>query len=185
MFDIRTDEPDSGSLERRSGSRLSIVTKREDVVRCEHAKSTAGPTGRGRDQRAPLDSNGDRASSAETGTGQQCSQPVQMPLFAAAFAVRFGGATAAVECPRHLANVQRVIDKVSADATKRKQRMHGEQVVLVHALIEDAKMLLEAAKRNYEQPQGRYDYARAFAKADTALGHARAAEILQSRCAQE
>lgn len=111
------------------------------------------------------------------------SLPMHMPLFAAAFAVRFGGATAALECPKHFANVEGVVDRVSARLDATESRMPGEQAALVRALLDDARMLLAAARQNHEEPQGPYDHARAYAKADAALGHARAAEIMQSRAA--
>lgn len=116
---------------------------------------------------------------------QQRSASMPMPLFAAAFAVRFGGAKAALECPKHIADVQTLIDKVSAEADRNRNRTPWDRLALVHALLDDARMLLEAARVNHEQPQGPYDHARAFAKADAALGHARAAEIACSRCTRE
>lgn len=110
---------------------------------------------------------------------------MQMPLFAAAFAVRFGGATAATECPKHFADVQSLIDRVSAGVDRVRDRLPWDRAELVHALLDDARMLLDAARRNHEQPGGAYDHARAYAKADAALGHARAAQIVYSRSTQE
>ena len=49
---------------------------------------------------------------------------------------------------------------------------------LVHALLDDAKMLLAGAKHNHEKPQGDYDHGRAIAKANAARGSAVAADIL-------
>lgn len=120
-----------------------------------------------------------------TRTGQQRGPSMHMPLFAAAFAVRFGGATAALECPKHFADVQALIDKVSIGVDRARGRTPRDRVALVHALLDDARMMLEAARQNHEQPQGPYDHARAFAKADAALGYARAAQIVYARCAQE
>lgn len=108
-----------------------------------------------------------------------------MPLFAAAFAVRFGGAQAASACPKHFADVQALIDRVSAGVDRARERLPRDRAELVHALLDDARMLLDAARRNHEQPGGPYDHARAFAKADAALGHARAAQIVSSRSTQE
>ena len=105
-----------------------------------------------------------------------------MPLFAAAFAVRFGGATAAFECPRHFSEVQALIDRVGASVDRARDRMAWHSIALVHGLLDDARMQLEAARRDHERPQGPWDHARAFAKADTALGYARAAQIVQARC---
>jgi hypothetical protein len=58
-------------------------------------------------------------------------------------------------------------------------------MALVHSLLDDAKMILAGAKHNHEKPQGTYDHARAIAKADTALGHARAADILHFKMMQK
>lgn len=104
-----------------------------------------------------------------------------MPLFAAAFAVRFGGAKAEFACPKHFADVQSLIDTVSAGIDRARDRLPWDRTELVHALLDDARMLLDAAKRNHEHPNGPYDHARAFAKADAALGHARAAQVVYSR----
>ena len=78
-----------------------------------------------------------------------------LACFAAAPALAF-------ECPNHFSEAQEMIDKVSGD-------MEG---------IDDAKMLLSGAEHNHEKPQGPYDHARAIAKADAALGYARAADML-------
>lgn len=127
------------------------------------------------------------------GAGADCSDDVAparsstsrnkavLPPFAAAFAVRFGGAAAAYECPKHIADTQALIWRVSAQVESQQERMPSDMVRLVHALIDDARMLLGAARHDHEEPQGPFDHARAFAKADAALGHARAAEILCAR----
>jgi hypothetical protein len=108
-----------------------------------------------------------------------------LPLFAAAFAVRFGGAAAAIECPKHITDTQASIDRVSDGMECDEDRMPNDMVELIYALLDDARMLLAAARCNHEYPQGPYDHARAFAKADVALGYARAAKIMHSRCAQQ
>ncbi len=110
---------------------------------------------------------------------------MRMPLFAAAFAVRFGGAQAAFACPKHFADVQALIDRVSTGLDRARDRLPFDSVELVYALLDDARMLLDAARRNHEQPIGRYDHARAYAKADAALGHARAAQIVYARGTRE
>lgn len=133
---------------------------------------------------APRPGEAPDAAPAGEGPGGRTSRPLDMPLFATAFAVRFGGPRAALECPKHLADVQGVIDRVSARLDATRSRMPRERAELVEALLDDARMLQEAARQNHERPIGPYDHARAFAKADAALGHARAAEILQSRCAR-
>ena len=105
-----------------------------------------------------------------------------LPLFAAAFPVRFGGPSAATECPRRIADTQRLIDNISGKMKRHEAQMGRDAVELIHALLDDARMLLAAARDNHERPQGRYDHSRAYAKADAAMGHAKAAEILHSRC---
>ena len=57
------------------------------------------------------------------------------------------------------------------------KKMRKEDMALVHALLDDAKSRLASAKHNHEKPQGRFDHARALAKADSALAYATAADI--------
>ncbi len=99
---------------------------------------------------------------------------------AAAFAaVLFAGTGArAFECPQHFSAAQAAIDKTMADMKGMKEMMPKEDMALVHALLDDAKMMLAGAKHNHEKPQGAYDHARAIAKADAALGSAQAADML-------
>ena len=99
---------------------------------------------------------------------------------AAAFAaVLFAGTGAlAFECPQHFSAAQAAIDKAMADMKGMEKMMSKDDMALVHALLDDAKMTLAGAKHNHEKPQGAYDHARAIAKADAALGSARAADIL-------
>ena len=92
------------------------------------------------------------------------------------------GSATAFECPRHFTKAQAAIDKVIGD-------MKGEmsksmvragmkaEMALVHAMLDDAKMRLASARHNHAKPQGRYDHARAIAKADAAQGYAVAADI--------
>lgn len=103
---------------------------------------------------------------------------MRIPIIATAFAVALGGTASAFECPAHFEEAQAVIDKVTADMEGMGEQMPQEQMALVHALLDDAKMLLESGRHNHEKPQGAYDHARAIAKADAALGHARAADML-------
>ncbi len=82
-------------------------------------------------------------------------------------------------CPKAIGAAQDVIDKVKGDmGGDMSKQMPKEQMALVHGLLDDAKMILAGAKHNHEKPQGRIDHARAIAKADSALGYARAADIL-------
>ena len=88
------------------------------------------------------------------------------------------GAAQAFECPKHFAGAQAVIDKVSGDMKgDMSKKMRKEDMALVHALLDDAKSRLASAKHNHEKPQGRFDHARAIAKADAARGYAVAADI--------
>ena len=107
-----------------------------------------------------------------------------LPLFAAAFPVRFGGSGAAFECPRHIADTEAMITRVADQLNRQMHRMDPEAARLVSDLLDDARTLLSAARDNHENPRSNYDHARAFAKADVAKGHARAAELIQSRCSQ-
>ncbi|MCH7915679.1 MAG: hypothetical protein IH856_22030 [Deltaproteobacteria bacterium] len=84
----------------------------------------------------------------------------------------------AFECPKHFKEAQAAIDKVKGDmGGEMSKMMKKEDMALVHALLDDAKMRLASAKHNHEKPQGRYDHARAIAKADSARGYAVAADI--------
>ena len=88
----------------------------------------------------------------------------------------------AFECPKHFAAAQAAIDKVTNDMKgemSKKMAAAGmaADMALVHALLDDAKMLLAGAKHNHAKPQGKYDHARAIAKADAAKGSATAADI--------
>ena len=92
----------------------------------------------------------------------------------------------AFECPKHFAEAQALIDKVKGDmGGAMSKQMPKEQMALVHSLLDDAKMNLAGAKHNHEKPQGAYDHARAIAKADAALGYARAADMLHFKMMQK
>ena len=86
----------------------------------------------------------------------------------------------AFECPVHFAEAQAAIDKVAADMESM-SGMDKEMMALVHSLLDDAKMFLSGGIHNHEKPQGKYDHARSIAKADTALGYAKAAAILMEK----
>ena len=84
----------------------------------------------------------------------------------------------AFECPKHFKAAQAAIDKVIGDMKgDMSKKMPKEDMALVHALLDDAKMRLASARHNHEKPQGKYDHARALAKADAALGYANAADM--------
>ncbi len=83
----------------------------------------------------------------------------------------------AFECPKHFKAAQAAIDKVLGDMKgDMSKKMPKQEMALVHALLDDAKMRLASARHNHEKPQGKYDHARALAKADAALGYAVAAD---------
>ena len=84
----------------------------------------------------------------------------------------------AFACPKHFAAAQAAIDKVTGDMKGMGKMMAKSDMALVHALLDDAKMILAGAKHNHAKPQGKYDHARAIAKADAAKGSADAAGML-------
>ena len=88
------------------------------------------------------------------------------------------GTAQAFECPKHFTEAQAAIDKVTEDMKgDMSKKMRKEDMALVHALLDDAKSRLASAKHNHEKPRGRFDHARAIAKADAARGYAVAADI--------
>lgn len=109
---------------------------------------------------------------------------LKWPLaFIAAFAlIQFPLAANAFECAKYITEAQAAIDKVVEDMKgEMSKRMAAAgmaaDMVLVHALLDDAKKELAGAKHNCEKPQGDYDLARAIAKAEAARGSAVAADI--------
>ncbi len=85
----------------------------------------------------------------------------------------------AFECPKHFAAAQAAIDKLAGDmGGAMSQRMEMSDLMLVHALLGDAKIMLQSAIDVHGNARGGYDHARSIAKADAALGYARAADIL-------
>ena len=183
MFVLRSHQPDTKPMPQSSG-RLYIITPETESLarRRAGASKDSGHCGQLPDVVSNCDRNIARKSPMQEPPSRKMSM---LPLFAAAFAVRFGGAAAAIECPKHITDTQASIDRVSEDMECDVDRMPNDMVELVYALLDDARMLLGVARRNHEYPQGPYDHARAFAMADAALGHARAAKIMHSRCAQQ
>jgi hypothetical protein len=101
-----------------------------------------------------------------------------MAALAAAVMLQMPWSAKAFECPNHFDEAQALIDKVLADMKGMEEQTSKEEHALVHALLDDAKMRLAGARHNHEKPQGPYDHARSIAKADAALGYARAADML-------
>ncbi len=102
------------------------------------------------------------------------------PLMAVAFLVPSGAQ--AFECPKHLTAAQAAIDKVVGDMKGEMSKSMARagmkaEMVLIHAMLDDAKMRLTSARHNHAKSQGRYDHARAIAKAEAARGYAVAADI--------
>ncbi len=98
--------------------------------------------------------------------------------FATSLALLIPANAGAFECPKHFKEAQAAIDKVSEDMKSMGKGVSKSDHALVHALLDDAKMLLAGAKHNHEKPQGLYDHGRSIAKADAARGSAVAADIL-------
>jgi hypothetical protein len=107
-----------------------------------------------------------------------------IPAAVSILALSAAGA-AAFECPKHFTAAQTMIDKVKGDmGGDMSKKMPKDQMALVHALLDDAKMLLAGAKHNHEKPQGAYDHGRSIAKADAARGSALAADLLHFKMMQ-
>ncbi len=99
------------------------------------------------------------------------------------------GPATAFECPRHFTKAQAAIDKVIGDMKGEMSKSMARagmkaDMALVHAMLDDAKMRLASARHNHAKPQGRYDHARAIAKADAAQGYAVAADIFHFKLMQ-
>ena len=107
---------------------------------------------------------------------------VMMMIIAAALLISSN--SYAFECPKHFKAAQQAIDKITQDM-KGMGMMPKHELALVHAMVDDAKMLLKAAIHNHQKPQGLPDHARAIAKADAARGQAFAADILHFRYMQK
>ena len=100
---------------------------------------------------------------------------------AAALMLQLPTAAQAFDCPNRFDAAQAMIDKVMGDMKAMEGKMTGEQHALVHALLDDAKMLLAGAQHNHEKPQGAYDHARSVAKATSASAYAEAADMLHQK----
>lgn len=87
----------------------------------------------------------------------------------------------AFDCPNRISAAQAAIDKVSADLKSMADKMSKSDMALVHALLDDAKMMLEGGKHNHAKPQGAYDHARSVAKASAAKDYAEAAGMLHAK----
>ncbi len=99
---------------------------------------------------------------------------------AVVFALQMSSSASAFQCPTRIAAAEAAIDKATADMKSVMGQMPQEQMALVHALLDDAKMHLNGGMHNHEKPQGAYDHARAVGKANAAIAYAEAAEMLQA-----
>jgi hypothetical protein len=90
---------------------------------------------------------------------------------------RPAAAQPALDCAKPVQQAQQAIDKVTEDM-KGMEKMPKEQLVQIHALLDDAKMQLDGARHNCDKPRADYDLARAVAKAEAARGSADAADML-------
>ncbi len=82
-----------------------------------------------------------------------------------------------LECGPYIQKTQAAIDKVTDDM-KGMESMPKDQLLEVHALLDDARMYLDGARHNCDKPQADYDRARAIGKAEAARGYATAADML-------
>ena len=100
-------------------------------------------------------------------------------VFATAFGVALLVAQGAYafECPKHFTEAQAAIDKTSANMKAAGDKVAKADMALIHALLDDAKTLLTSAEHNHAKPQGKFDHARAIAKADSATAYAGAADL--------
>ncbi len=97
---------------------------------------------------------------------------------AAVLAIVASSEARAFQCPGHIAEAEDMIADVVNDMATMKGEMSADRMALVHALLDDAKSALDAAKHRHGDPRSAYDHARAIAKAKQALGFAQAADIL-------
>lgn len=85
-----------------------------------------------------------------------------------------------LDCEPRIQKAQTAIDNV-IDDMKGMESMPKGELLQVHALLDDARMYLDAARRNRDTPQADYDRAVAVGKAEAAWGYATAADMLHFR----
>ena len=85
-----------------------------------------------------------------------------------------------LDCGPRIQTAQTTIDKVIDDMKGMASMPKGE-LLQIHALLDDARMYLDAARRNCDTPQADYDRAVAVGKAEAARGYATAADMLHFR----
>lgn len=185
MFVLRSYEPDSDSLLQPGCGQVDAAAETCPAIRDEQLDYRTEWQRRSWTARSTAQLASEDACQTQGQipgkAGSRRDSIMSMPLFAAAFAVRFGGSMAVLECQKHCDDAQALIDRVAASVERARNHVPDELAGLVDGLLEDARMMLATARRNHERPRGAFDHARAFAKADVALGHARAAQIVLSR----
>ncbi len=97
---------------------------------------------------------------------------------AAVLAIVASSEAKAFQCPEHIAEAEDAIADVVNDMATMEGEMSADRMALVHALLDDAKSALAAAKHSHDDPRSEFDHARAIAKAKQALGFAQGADIL-------
>jgi hypothetical protein len=103
---------------------------------------------------------------------------VECALFASLLALWPAVATAqAIDCDKHVQKAQSAIDKVNEDM-KGMESMPKDELVQIHALLDDATKMLQGARQTCQHPKADYDRAQAIARAEAARGSAEAADIL-------
>jgi len=100
------------------------------------------------------------------------------------FAILFPLSLFAFECPKAFEEAQSMIDKVREDMKGMNKMMMKSDMALVHALLDDAGMMLIGAKHNHEKPQGPFDHGRSIAKAKSAFAYAYAADVFHWKMMQ-
>ncbi len=94
--------------------------------------------------------------------------------------LQFSPTAQAFECPKHIAEAQAAIEKVTASTMGMESKMSIEGVTMVQSHIAHAKMTLAEAKFHHENPEGLLHHAHAIMRANAARGHALAAVSLHS-----
>ena len=95
---------------------------------------------------------------------------IPIMVVALGFVAALSAPALAFDSPNRFKSAQAAIDKATKGMKGMSKMMPKKDMAFVHALIDDAKMLLAGAIHNHEKPQGANDHARSIAKADAAQG---------------
>ncbi len=105
MSVLRSHQPDTEPKSKPNGRLYAITPETESLARRRAgASEVSGRCGWQPEAVSKCDSNIARTSTMQANPSRNMSV---LPLFAAAFAVRFGGATATFECPKHISPIPR------------------------------------------------------------------------------